>query len=152
QGDLLRFCPPDGKADLVPRMEFVGRADDLIDIFGISRITTDTVVQALERTGIFHDKWFLTKEFKHRQLVLRLYTELDGATDVVEMKRRLSRELRLIDRHWAEAIYTMGYNPLQIELVPPGTFRHLSDTQKRAHINPPESTMQEIDRLIRSKP
>ncbi|MFC1956249.1 GH3 auxin-responsive promoter family protein [Chloroflexota bacterium] len=152
QGDLIRFLPPDDNTDFVPRMEFVGRADDLVDIFGISRITTDTLVEALTRTGISHDEWFLTSGIEHDKLVLRLYTEKDGATNAAETKRRLSRELRLIDRHWAEAIYTMGYNPLQIELVSPGTFRLLGGAQKLAHINPPESMVQRLSRLIKGEP
>ncbi|MFC1982615.1 GH3 auxin-responsive promoter family protein [Chloroflexota bacterium] len=143
-GDLVRFNLPEVNASLVPRIEFVGRADDLIDVFGIARINTDTIVRALETNEIFPDEWFLTKEFEHDRVVLRFYTEQNGSASAEKIKRHLNRGLKLVDRHWAEAIFTIGYNPLQIELVPPGTFRLLNNAQKRVRINPPESTLARI--------
>jgi phenylacetate-coenzyme A ligase PaaK-like adenylate-forming protein len=151
QGDLLRFVMPDGNANLVPRIQIIGRADDTIDVFGISRINTVTVAQALEQSGLSCDDWFLKKEFESGKMLLRLYIELDGSIDAAEMKRRFSRGLKLVDRHWAEAIFTMRYNPLEIKLLPPGTFRRLHDSHKMVHINPPDSTIQEINGISKGK-
>jgi phenylacetate-coenzyme A ligase PaaK-like adenylate-forming protein len=149
QGDLIRFVRPDGNSSLVPRIEFVGRADDVIDLFGIARINTNSFQQALKTNGLSGDEWFLKKEFEHDRVILRLYTEGSGSTDVAKIKRNLSTELRAVDRHWAEAIYTMGYNPLHIEIVPQGMFRLFTDVQKREHINPTESVLERMRQLRR---
>jgi len=147
QGDLVRFVPVDGKGNSVPRMTFVGRADDTIDLFGIARLNTEVFSQALGQSGLSQREWFLRKEFNSGRVMLQLYIELDGGTDVVDVERRVSRALKLIDRHFGEAVYTMGYNPIKIKALPPGTFRRLGSGRSRVHMNPPDSTIQEIDRL-----
>ncbi len=148
QGDLVRFVASEGKENGVPRITFVGRADDIIDLFGIARINTEVFSQALDKGGFSKKEWFLRKEFNAGRVILQLYIELDSGIDVADVERRMSRALKLVDRHWAEAIYTMGYNPIKIKALPPGTFRLLSNNSKEIHMNPPEPTIQEIDRLV----
>jgi hypothetical protein len=147
QGDLVRLVRVDGKENSVPRMTFVGRADDTIDMFGIARLNTDVVSQALEQSGLTQREWFLRKEFSPGRIMLRLYIEMDGGSDLTKVESRVSRELKTVDRHWAEAVYTMGYNPIKIKALPPDTFCRLASDHGRVHMNPPDSTIQEIDRL-----
>ena len=147
QGDLVRIVSCDSKENGVPRMTFVGRADDIIDAFGIARLNTEVVSQALGQIGLTQREWFLRKEFNQDRVILRLYIELDSGNDVATVEQRVSRAVKSIDRHWGEAVYTMGYNPIKIRALPPGTFRRLGDDCARVHMNPPDSMIKEIERL-----
>lgn len=152
QGDLVRLVTVDGKGNSVSRMTFVGRADDTIDLFGIARLNTEVFSQALDQSELSQREWFLRKELNQGRVMLRLYIELDRGTDVVDVERRVSRALKLLDRHWGEAVYTMGYNPIKIKALPPGTFHRLGGGHSRVHMNPPDSTIQKIDRLAEGEP
>jgi len=147
QGDLVRIVSCDSKENGVPRMTFVGRADDIIDAFGIARLNTEVVSQALGQIGLTQREWFLRKEFNQDRVILRLYIELDSGNDVATVEQRVSRAVKSIDRHWGEAVYTMGYNPIKIRALPLGTFRRLGDDCARVHMNPPDSMIKEIERL-----
>jgi phenylacetate-coenzyme A ligase PaaK-like adenylate-forming protein len=147
QGDLVRLVRIDGKENSVPRMTFVGRADDTIDMFGIARLNTEVVSQALKQSGLTQGEWVLRKEFNQGRVILRLYIELDSRTDLAAVEQRVSRELKVVDRHWGEAVYTIGYNPIKIKALPPGTFCRLGNDHGRVHMNPPDSMIQEIDHM-----
>lgn len=154
QGDLVRIKRDGDTA--VPRMVFHGRADDVIDLFGIARLNTKTVSKALEVSGKEHGEWCLRKEYVGDSVVLRLYIELGEGTTATEMERRFHVGLKAADQHYREAVYTMACNPVRVTALPRGSFQNAaSQTGKSSnirHMNPPESLVQELRKLSGQSP
>jgi hypothetical protein len=154
QGDLVRIVKDGSNSGGVPRITWFGRADDTIDVFGISRINTGVLSEALTKLGLTTANWFLHKEYDDGHVILRLYVESDHKVQSPSLEHSLSRALKSIDRHWGEAVYTMAYNPIRIKLVPVGTFQHLGFPDRDDHsvkVNPPESCITELGRFIGDK-
>lgn len=153
QGDLVRI-----KRDAdsgVPRMVFHGRADDVIDLFGIARLDTKTVSKALEVAGKEHGEWCLRKEYEGDRAVLKLYIELGEGVAATEMERRFHLGLKAADQHYREAVYTMACNPIRVTAFPKGSFQTVASQRSKGsvrHMNPPESLVQELRKLSGQSP
>lgn len=154
QGDLLRVQKT--SADAMPRMLFQGRADDVIDLFGIARLNGDTVSRALELVSLDHGEWCLHKEYEASGTILRLYVELGEATGAPEMKKLFHQALGTLDEHYREAVATMACDPVAVTALPKGTFQRLCNGADggagRARMNPPDSMVQELLRVSGEMP
>lgn len=128
QGDLVKiFRRDDGEAgNRLPQLTFHNRADDIIDLIGIARINTQTMMEVLESCGIPVDHWAMRKEYEKGKPVLRLYIELNDAVEAVDLEHRLHRQLKKVDQHYHEAVYTMAYNPVRVVPLPEGAFERYS--------------------------
>jgi hypothetical protein len=151
QGDLVRIHRDDsGK---VPRMSFYGRADDVIDLYGIARLNTQTVSRALELAGVTHGNWCLRKEYEGDKAILMFYIEVAEGTQATEIERLLHRGLKAADQHYREAVYTMAFNPTRVTALPQGTFQRLAasagGSSRQMKMNPPDSLIQELMTLSR---
>jgi len=146
QGDLVRIHKDSNSK--VPRMSFHSRADDSIDLYGIARLNTKTVTQALEFAGIKHDNWCLRKEYEGDRAILMFYIEVAEGTQVPELERLLHKGLKTADQHYREAVYTMGFNPTRITALPQGSFQRLdgagSRNGRQMKMNPPESMVEKL--------
>jgi hypothetical protein len=79
QGDVVKITANIEKdASKLPTLTFHSRADDVIDLFGIARLNTKTVSEALELTGIGIGGWAMRKEYEKGKPVISLYIELNG--------------------------------------------------------------------------
>jgi phenylacetate-coenzyme A ligase PaaK-like adenylate-forming protein len=125
QGDLVRIVRGDTVNGGVPRMEFLGRADDTIDLFGISRINTGVVSEALNNIGINAPNWCLHKNYESGKIFLDFYIESTPELSSIKLEQPLSKAIRKVDRHWGEAVVTMSYNPIRINLLQQGAFQKL---------------------------
>ncbi|MDD5093307.1 MAG: GH3 auxin-responsive promoter family protein [Dehalococcoidia bacterium] len=127
QGDLIRIVSRgDGVKDGLPQMVFHDRADDIIDLFGISRLNTKTVSEALVLTGIPMGHWSARKEFEMGKIVLSFYIELDEDIWEKDLERRIHRKLKEVDGHYREAVLIMAYNPVRIIPLARGAFERYS--------------------------
>ncbi|MDD5191334.1 MAG: GH3 auxin-responsive promoter family protein [Dehalococcoidales bacterium] len=152
QGDLVRVTRDNSRKDKVPRISILGRADNTIDIFGIARLNDTVISEALSLNGLSASEWCLHKEYVNGKSLLNIFLEMDHVKNTPDLKNRISRSLKSVDRHWAEAVYTMAYNPIEIKPVPVGTFQQLKLKSKIGEttcfqINPPEEMIEELKRL-----
>ncbi|MDO8491544.1 MAG: GH3 auxin-responsive promoter family protein [Dehalococcoidia bacterium] len=151
QGDLVRIHKS-GKGNKAPRMVFHGRADDVIDVYGIARLNGETVARAVAAAGTGHNCWCLRKEYEKDRPVLKWYVELGDSAHAAELKHRFHRELMNADQHYREAVYTVALNPVRLAPLPLGAFKqvlaqnHLEQTQVR--MNPPDAVVQGLLKVV----
>jgi len=165
-GDVVRItslCNEEAKINL-PQMVFHSRADYLIDIAGLGRLTERVIWEALENTGIPYVEWTARKEVVKGRAVLHLYIELKYLDGIAErdIAVSFSRELQKLDRQYhhnpyniydseAEAEAQADSGQVEVTLLPQGAFvNYIAQRQaegsdlghlKPPHINPKDSTL-----------
>lgn len=111
-----------------PQLGFVARADNLIDIADLTRLTEKTIARALEDAEIPCEGWIARKELRDKP-VLHLYVEPKGELGVPEgqLVSALHECLKALDADYAALERMLGLRPLEVTLLPSGSFaRHAS--------------------------
>jgi hypothetical protein len=128
-GHIVRFTNASTAYGL--ELEYVGRADDRIDIGGFTRIDEATVWQSLADTGAGITDWVLRRELNGQTPELHMYAEARGtvARDVTE---RLHAALRTHDPLYADVESMLGMRPLKVTLLNGGTFDRYYDHMRKA--------------------
>jgi len=165
-GDMIRMISlrnEESKINL-PQMIFYGRADYLIDIAGLGRLTERIIWEALENTGVPYVEWTARKEVIRDRAVLHLYIEPKYLNGIAEqdIAKSFSRELQKLDKQYHHNPYNIYDSDADIEveadsrqvevtLLPQGTFaNYISQRQaegadlghlKPPHINPTDRTL-----------
>jgi hypothetical protein len=136
----------------IPQMAFESRADDLIDIAGLGRLTEKIIWQAIENTSIPYTDWTVRKEVIEGKPMLHLYLELKDnyiasercvATAVYEQLVKLDEEYKYNNyRVYGTPEAVLGIKPIQIALLPQGAFaNYMAQRQAEgadlAHVKPP---------------
>jgi len=143
----------------IPQMVFYGRADYLIDIAGLGRLTERIIWEAIENTGILYADWTASKEVRGDKTLLHIYIELryqDGLGEPA-VAAAISRELDKLDskyHHNPYNIYDDTVAPqnrqvssqIEVTFLPQGAFtNYVAQRQaegadlghlKPSHINP----------------
>jgi hypothetical protein len=124
-GHLVRItAPEDAVAGIsLPQMVFEGRADDLIDIAGFTRVSEKTVTRALVGAGIDCEGWTIRKETKEGKPALHLYIELNNGRTGTDLAPLLHGELMKADPGYHDLAAMMEIQPLQITELRTGTFQ-----------------------------
>ncbi len=158
-GHLVRITAlQDDEAGIrLPQMVFEGRADDLIDIAGFTRIGEKEVSRALVHAGLGFSEWSIRKETRQGKPVLHLYMELDSGYNAEEVAAVMHQSLRSADAFYADLDRMMGIRPLEVTLLRPGTFRDYYDRKRIAgeelarrkppRMNAPDDIIEELVRL-----
>ncbi len=110
-GDMIRIVSlrnEESKVNL-PQMVFYGRADYLIDIAGLGRLTERIVWEALENTGFPYVEWMARKEVIGERAVLHLYIEPRHTNGVADrdIAASFSRELQKLDKQYHHNPYNI---------------------------------------------
>ena len=143
-GDLVRISAlrnEECSIDL-PQMTVEGRCDDLIDLAGFTRLTERTIWYAIENSGVPYEEWICRKEMEDEDPVLRLWVEpKDSAVDPDEVRKAVHESLKDLDSDYRDLEEMLGYSPMRIDLLSPGTFlRFMLDRQaagaEPAHFKP----------------
>jgi len=136
----------------IPQMEFVSRADDMIDLAGFTRLTEKTVWQAVEKTGLAYEDWTVRKETREKP-VLHLYLELreQNGMNKAQVTTAIDEQLRELDGDYASLEDMLKLQPLEVTLLPEGAFRAYILRQQQAgadlghlklpHINPSDAML-----------
>jgi len=99
----------------IPQMMFYGRADYLIDIAGLGRLTERIIWEAIENTGMPYTEWAARKELKEDKAVLHVYVEPKAGTPATEAEfaQALGRELQKLESQYHHNPYNIydGENP-----------------------------------------
>jgi len=116
----------------IPQMVFHSRADDLIDIASLGRVTEKVIGEALENSNISYVDWVARKEIVDDKPVLHFYLELrDGyiaseeslATAIFAQFKKLDRKYRCnFYRLIGDMEVMLGLKPVKVTLLPQGAF------------------------------
>ncbi|MFP3899166.1 MAG: GH3 auxin-responsive promoter family protein [Dehalococcoidia bacterium] len=116
----------------IPQMVFHKRADDLIDIAGLGRVTERIIWEAIEKTDIRYVGWVARKEITDSKPTLHIYLELkDGyvaseqslASAIFGQFRRLDRKYRCnFYRLIGDMEHLLDLKPVAVTLLPQGAF------------------------------
>ena len=143
-GDLIKIVSLGDKDTGInlPQMVFEGRADELIDIAGFTRLNEKTVWQAITNTGIKYADWTIRKEYADNNPLLHLYVELKEERDAHEVERLTHNELKTLDSDYRDLESMLGHQPLKVTLLSEGTFKRYYEEKQAAgldlaHLKPP---------------
>ena len=140
----------------IPQMSFYSRADAIIDLAGFTRLTERTVGQAIEQAGLVCEDWIASKEVRDTS-ILHLYLELkgNGHMSPQQVMATVHEQLKRLDAPYADLELLLGLKPLEVTLLPPGSFHRYASYQRATgadpgqrpaqHLNPPDEM---IDALI----
>jgi len=110
-GDMIRIVSSRNEhSDIdLPQMVFYGRADYVIDIAGLGRLTERIIWEALQNTGVPYVEWAARKEVWGDRAVLHLYVELGQRTSVAgrEIAALFSRELQKLEKQYHHNPYNI---------------------------------------------
>ena len=117
----------------IPQMVFHSRADDLIDVASLGRVTERVVGEALESSNIPYVDWVARKEIIDDKPVLHFYLELrEGhiiageeslATAISDQFKKLDRKYRCnFYRLIGDMEVVLDLKPVKVTLLPQGAF------------------------------
>ena len=148
-GHQIRFLEPSG-AESLPEFEFLGRSDDRLDIAGFTRIDEKTMWQAVRDTGLPIGSWTARTESRDGKPILHLYAEADDGIVQAEAEDKLHMALRAEDDFYRDLEDMLGIRPLEITLLPSGTWDRYYDSRLRQglelhYLVPPRMNSSEDD-------
>ena len=160
-GDLIRVLSLEDRQTGVhlPQITFQARANEVIDLAGLTQLDEKTVWKAIEGTEVRYEEWTARKEFSDNIGFLRLYIELreNGTGREPEIERRLDEQFKTLDVDYQDLEGWLGLQPVRVTLLPPGTFHKYYEERKGAgvddlhlrppHINPPEAVVRQLMEL-----
>ena len=144
-------CPEDETS--IPRFQYLDRVSSVIDIAGFTRITQNSIQNAISLARLPIQDWFAAKEFNHEgHPYLHMYVEMSALS---ACSHALSKELlqehlaiyfKYADHDYKDLKRILGMDPLEITLVPCGTFDRFRRLRGYciAAINPPATDVQEF--------
>ncbi len=138
----------------IPQMLFDSRADDLIDIASLGRLTERVIQEAVENSGIAYVDWVARKELVDEKPTLHFYLEPgDGYVASQEgVAVAIREQLRELDRKYRCNFYNLigdmetrlDLKPLQVTLLSRGAF---SDYVNRWQVQGASSSYSKISRI-----
>lgn len=138
----------------LPQMRFYSRADDVIDLGNLVRLTEKDIWKAIEATGVKYQDWVARKEFNSEEVSLHIYLEPKPSETITvgDYRGQLALELSKFSPEFDSLAEILGRNPIKIFLVKPGSFdAYMKQKQKEgadlAHIKPPH--MQPSDQVLK---
>ena len=155
-GDMFR-CTGIGSQlenNQIPRFQYIDRVPQVIDIAGFTRITENSINQAIELSSLPIVAWTAKKEFTdNNRPYLHLYVELErdslagSAVSIRILQDQLGIYFRYLDQDYEDLKKILGVDPLKITLLKCGTF----ETYQRrfgASIRPMNPDSREISDLL----
>ena len=130
-GDMFR-CTGIGSQlenNQIPRFQYIDRVPQVIDIAGFTRITENSINQAIELSSLPIVAWTAKKEFTdNNRPYLHLYVELErdnlagSAVSIRILQDQLGIYFRYLDQDYEDLKKILGVDPLKITLLKCGTF------------------------------
>ena len=155
-GDLFEVIAlkDDELGSPLPQLRFYSRADDVIDLGNLVRLTESDIWKAIEATGVEYQDWTARKEFNSEDITLHIYLEPKPSENITveDFRGQLALELSKLSSEFGGLDEILGRNPLKISFLEPGSFdAYIQQKQQQgadlAHIKPPH--MQPSDQIIK---
>jgi len=152
-GDIVEISALEDKELSVglPQMVFYSRADAIIDLASIVRLTEKGVWQAIADAGFPYTDWVARKEYHNGEVVLHLYIEPKSQVPLEDVRARIRKNLETIEPSYAALGEFWNVDPLRVTLLHPGAFQNYYETRQRdgadlahlkpPHMNPPDSAV-----------
>jgi hypothetical protein len=162
-GDLIRITSlRNEKLGIdIPQMLFHSRADDLIDIASLGRLTERVIEEVVENSGIDYVDWVARKELIDDKPALHFYiepvdeyiaSEEGAAAAIHEQFKKLDKKYRCNFYSLIGDMETvLDLKPLQVTLLPRGAFsNYMNQWQaegvglgyvRQSRINPPDEVL-----------
>jgi phenylacetate-coenzyme A ligase PaaK-like adenylate-forming protein len=138
----------------LPQMRFYSRADDVIDLGNLIRLTENDIWKAIEATGVKYQDWAARKEFNSEEVSLHIYLELKPSENITveDYKGKLALELSKLSSEFSGLDEILGRSPIKISFLESGSFdAYMKQKQQEgadlAHIKPPH--MQPSDQVMK---
>ncbi len=128
----------------LPQIRFYSRVGDMINIAGIALLTEKNIWEAIESSNVDYYDWVARKENIKNKSHLHLFLEVNSVTDINinDIHSEISANLNNINTDYKNIEEMLGYDPLKISLLNPGSFSAYMDYQQSqgadlAHTKPP---------------
>jgi hypothetical protein len=138
----------------LPQMRFYSRADDVIDLGNLVRLTEKDIWNAIEATGLKYQDWTAQKEFTGQDLILHIYLEPKPSetTPAGAYTSQLALKLSDLSSEFGGLVEILGCEPLRVTFLKPGSFDAYMKQKQRegadlAHIKPPH--MQPTEQVLK---
>jgi hypothetical protein len=138
----------------LPQLRFYSRADDVIDLGNLVRLTEKDIWRAIEASQVKYQDWMARKEFESDTVTLHVFLEPKPSEIITEedFSRRLAVELAAVTSEFGSLGEILGYNPVRVSFLRPGSFdAYIKQKQQQgadlAHLKPPH--MQPSTEVIR---
>jgi len=140
----------------LPQLRFYSRADDVIDLGNLVRLTESDVWKAIEATGANYQDWVARKEFKDGTVSLHIYLEPKPSENILieTFNEQLALELSKLSSEFISLEEILGHIPLQSTLLKPGSFAaYMQQKQtegadlahiKPVHMQPSDQVLQQL--------
>jgi hypothetical protein len=154
-GDLLLFTDLEDREINVklPQFRFYSRADDLIDLGTMVKLTEADIWQAIEKSGIRYTDWTARKEIVEKESVLHIYIEAaaDQDRDETNATRLVQEAMSELNNEFSDTRKMLGDHILIVTFLPDGAFNKYIQSQQAAgadlaHLKPPH--MQPNDSIL----
>jgi hypothetical protein len=116
-----------------PQFRYIDRIPTIIDIAGFTRISENTVKEAIGLSRLQVSDWFALKQFdEHNRAFMHLYVEMapealvSGVVASQIIAEHLSIYFRHIDSDYTDLKHLLGIEPLIVSVLPTGTIRNFS--------------------------
>ncbi len=142
----------------LPVMQYLDRVPDVIDIAGFTRITAETIDEALMLSRLEISRYFAVKEYDGRKKpFMHMYVEVDEkavfATAATEslIKEHMSVYFRYLESEYGDLKEFLGMDPLKVDILPAGCIREYEAASGRTirKVNPSRYDVIELLRKIR---
>jgi hypothetical protein len=132
-GQLVRFT--DSYLGYGPELEYIGRADERIDIGGFTRIDEATLWKSVAECGTAITDWVLRREVDGSGPVLHLYAETSVTAPDSDLVERLHASLIRNDPLYADLESMLGMSPLRFTRLSAGTFDRFYEERRNAGVD-----------------
>lgn len=156
-GDMFRCISMQNKEEgiKIPHFEYLDRYPTIIDIASFTRITEETISQAIQISKLDIDDWFAIKDVdSDNRSYLHLYVEigiegLKAGLNKDIIGEHLSIYFRHIDSDFKDLKSLLGIDPLKISVIPRGSIGLFFDSFGRniRRMNPSHYDLVEILKL-----
>lgn len=109
----------------IPQFRYIDRITKIIDIAGFTRITADTIIESIKRSGLKVTEWVACKELdeEENQPKIHIYLEMEGTgLSKKNIHDHISANLKEVDPDYKALGALLGMDPLRLTLLHPGTF------------------------------
>lgn len=134
-GDMFKCISLHNKEEGInlPHFTYIDRYPTIIDIAGFTRITEDTIDQAIRISKLDIDDWFAVKDVtEDNRTFMHLYVEIGAEGTRSGLNREIIGEhlsiyFRHIDSDYKDLKALLGLDPLTVTVMPRGTMGHFLD-------------------------
>lgn len=152
--DILE-CVDDGDDVLnsqLPVFKYHARSDKIIVLHNFTRIVEEEITQVLKDANIPFVDYTVVKEIDGTHEYMKMYLELSKPIDHDTVYRRIDESLKEFDRDWHDLKEFLRFDPLRIELIPKGSFRHyLQHREGMTRVERVQMKQERLDLLLSFK-